>query len=106
MTGRDHFRTRAKSSRCGPHHSGIVRGPIEAHTGKRFGITYDWNRLVSDRGRTPQMGAVSGPGVRDFLGVWTHVSSCWVGGPAKQIATLHRLTVEGKRCQRATANIR
>jgi hypothetical protein len=57
MTGRDHFRTRAKSSRCGPHHSGIVRGPVEAHSGKRFGITHDWNRLVSDRGRTPQMGA-------------------------------------------------
>ncbi len=35
--------------------------------------------------------------LRDALGVWTRVSVAGIGGPAKQIATMHRLTVEGKR---------
>ena len=35
--------------------------------------------------------------LRDSFGVWTHVSVAGIGGPAKQIATMHRLAVEGKR---------
>ena len=35
--------------------------------------------------------------LRDSFGVWTHVSIAGIGGPAKQIATMHRLAVEGKR---------
>ena len=34
--------------------------------------------------------------LRDAFGVWTHVSIAGIGGPAKQIATMHRLAVEGK----------
>jgi chromate transporter len=35
--------------------------------------------------------------LRDALRIWTHVSVAGIGGPAKQIAAMHRLTVEGKR---------
>jgi chromate transporter len=35
--------------------------------------------------------------LRDSFDVWTHVSIAGIGGPAKQIATMHRLAVEGKR---------
>ena len=41
--------------------------------------------------RAPDRGAL-----RDAFGVWTHVSLAGIGGPAKQIATMHRLAVEGK----------
>ena len=34
--------------------------------------------------------------LRDAFGVWTHVSIAGIGGPAKQIATMHRLAVDGK----------
>src|SRR5579864_6748435 len=34
--------------------------------------------------------------LRDSFAVWTHVSLAGIGGPAKQIATMHRLAVEGK----------
>ena len=34
--------------------------------------------------------------LQDAFSVWTHVSLAGIGGPAKQIATMHRLAVEGK----------
>ena len=39
---------------------------------------------------------LGGDALRDAFGVWTHVSLAGIGGPAKQIATMHRLAVEGK----------
>jgi len=35
--------------------------------------------------------------LRDAFSVWTQVSLAGIGGPAKQIATMHRLAVEGRR---------
>ena len=52
-------------------------------------------------GTKPRYAAAKALAVRDALrdsfGVWTHVSIAGIGGPAKQIATMHRLAVEGKR---------
>ena len=49
----------------------------------------------------PRQAAAKALAARDALrgsfAVWTHVSIAGIGGPAKQIATMHRLAVEGKR---------
>jgi chromate transporter len=44
----------------------------------------------------PAVQAVDG-GVADALGIWAKISAAGIGGPALQLATMHRLLVQGKR---------
>ena len=46
---------------------------------------------------TALQGATKRAGFGEALRIWAHVSAAGIGGPALQIATMHRLLVEGKR---------
>ena len=50
--------------------------------------------IVSTSARDSAARPLDGSALRDALGVWTRVSVAGIGGPAKQIATMHRLAVE------------
>jgi chromate transporter len=45
----------------------------------------------------PAVRATDGEGLSDALGIWAQVSAAGIGGPALQLATMHRLLVQGKR---------
>lgn len=49
------------------------------------------------RSAISSMSAADRGSLGDALRLWAHVSAAGVGGPALQIATMHRLLVEGKR---------
>ena len=51
-------------------------------------------RTSARKGAAPGPGR---PGLDDVLRVWTRVSAAGIGGPALQIATMHRLLVQEKR---------
>jgi chromate transporter len=52
--------------------------------------------IVRTSARKDATRALRGGALRDALAVWTRVSLAGIGGPAKQIATMHRLAVETK----------
>ena len=53
--------------------------------------------IVSTSARDSAARPLDGSALRDAFRVWTRVSVAGIGGPAKQIATMHRLAVEERR---------
>ena len=52
---------------------------------------------VTTRAREAAIASPHRPSLHDVLRIWARVSIAGVGGPALQIATMHRLLVEGRR---------